>query len=119
MTGLFSHPKRRIKKLLDKGEYVEALELGKSIEEKYSKDTDFLFIMGSTYYILEEAEKSLHYLDKVLQINEYDKEALVLKANIHAYLKQKEIAIECCEKILKIDPKNNEAITIMEKFQEN
>ena len=117
MIGLFSHPKRRIKKLVDQGEYVEALELGKSLEEKYSKDADFLFIMGSTYYILEEAEKSLHYLNKVLQLNEYDKEALILKANIHAYLKEKEKALECCEKILKIDPKNNEAISIMEKFE--
>ena len=119
MTGLFSHPKRRLKKLVHEGEYVEALELGKSLEEKYSKDPDFLFIMGSTYYILEEADKSLHYLDKVLQINESDKEALILKANIHAYRKEKVPALECCERILKIDPKNNEAITIIEKFQEN
>ena len=118
MVGLFSHPKRRLKKLVDAGEYAEALEFGKGLEEKYAKDADFQFIMASTYYILEEAEKSLHYLDKVLQINEYDKEALVLKANIHAYLKNKEEAFECCEKILKIDPKNNEAITIMEKLQE-
>jgi len=119
LTGLFLHPKRRIKKLVAEGEYAEALQLGKSLEKKYSKDADFMFIMGSTYYILDEADKSLHYLNKVLQINEYDKEALVLKANIHAYLKEKEQALECCEKILKTDPKNNEAITIMEKFEEN
>ena len=118
MTGLFWQPKRRIKKLVDEGEYVEALELGKRLEKKYSKDPDFLFIMGSTYYILDEAQKSLHYLNKVLEINELDIEALILKANIHAFLKEKEPAFECCEKILKIDPKNNEAITIMEKLQE-
>ena len=119
MVGLFSHPKRKLKKLVNEGEYKEALELGISLEEKYSSDPDFLFIMGSTYYILEEAEKSLHYLNKVLEINENDKEALILKANIHAFHNQKEPALECCEKILRIDPKNIEAITIMEKFQDN
>ena len=119
LVGLFSKPKRKLKKLVDEGEYKDALEFGYSIEEKYSNDPDFLFIMGSTYYILEEAEKSLHYLNKVLEINENDKEALILKANIHAFQKQKEQALECCEKILKIDPKNIEAIKIMENFQEN
>jgi tetratricopeptide (TPR) repeat protein len=81
LTGLFLRPKRRLKKLVDEGEYSEALELGKRLEKKHSKDTDFLFIMGSTYYILEEADESLHYLNRVLEINEYDKEALVLKTS--------------------------------------
>jgi len=59
LVGLFSHPKRRLKKLLKEGEYKEALEFGYSIEEKYSNDPDFFFIMGSIYYILEDAKKRI------------------------------------------------------------
>jgi len=59
LVGLFSHPKRRLKKLLNEGEYKEALEFGNSIEEKYSNDPDFFFIMGSIYYILEDAKKRI------------------------------------------------------------
>jgi len=46
LVGLFSHPKRRLKKLLRDGEYKEALEFGYSIEEKYSDDPDFFFHYG-------------------------------------------------------------------------
>ena len=59
MVGLFSYPKRRLKKLLRDGEYKEALEFGYSIEEKYSNDPDFFFIMGSIYYILDDAKNAL------------------------------------------------------------
>lgn len=119
MVGLFSYPKKRLKKLVDQGEYKEALEFGKSIEEKYSNDADFLFIMGSTYYIVEDAKNSLHYFDKVLEINEYDKEALLLKAHVHLFLKENTQAIECCKKILKIDPKNKEAQAILDSVEKN
>ena len=119
LTGLFSHPKRRIKNLVKEGEYKEALELGKSLEEKNPNDTDVLFIMGSIYYILEDAKKALDYFDKLLQIKEYDTEALLLKAHIHLFLKEKNETINCCNKILKVDPKNNDAQKIVDYFEEN
>ena len=117
MIGLFSRPKNRIKKLVNEGEYKEALELGKSLEEKNPNDTDVLFILGSIYYILEDAKNSLHYFDKVLNIREYDTEALLLKANVHLYLKENKSVINCCNKILEVDSKNELAKKILEHLE--
>ncbi len=72
LIGLFNYPKRHLKKLLKEGEYKEALEFGYSIEEKYSNDPDFFFIMGSIYYILEDVKYALYYFDKTLSISEFD-----------------------------------------------
>ena len=88
MVGLFRYPKRRLRKLVQQGEYKEALEFGASIEEKFSNDPDFFFIMGSIYYILEDAKNTLYYFNKSLEINENDIETLLLKANVHLHLKE-------------------------------
>ena len=62
MTGLFSYPKRKPRKLINEGEYEEAIRFGNQLEQKFSNDPDFLFIMGSMYYIQNEEKKntSLH-----------------------------------------------------------
>ena len=52
MTGLFSYPKRNLRKLINDGEYEQAIEFGNQLEQKFSNDPDFLFILGSMYYIL-------------------------------------------------------------------
>ena len=117
MVGFFSRPKNRIRKLVKEGEYKEALELGKSLEEKNPKDTDVLFILGSIYYILEDAKNTLHYLDKVLEISQYDTEALLLKANVHVFLKENELAINSCNKILEVEPKNENAKKLLEQLE--
>ena len=52
MVGLFSYPKRHLKKLVKNGDYVEALEFGKSLEGKFFNDPDYMFMMGSIYFIL-------------------------------------------------------------------
>ena len=57
MTGLFSYPKRKLRKLINEGEYEEAIRFGNQLEQKFSNDPDFLFIMGSMYYILNEEKK--------------------------------------------------------------
>ena len=44
MTGLFKQPKRKLKKLIRDGEYDVAIEFGKSLESKYSDDSDFIVI---------------------------------------------------------------------------
>ena len=118
MVGLFSYPKRQLKKLVQEGEYKEALELGKSLEEKNPYDPDLLFIMGSIYYILEDAKNAIYYFDKVLEISEYDQETLFLKANVHIYLKENKIAIDCCKKILEIDPEHKQAREMLDKLEE-
>ncbi len=119
MTGLFSYPKRKLRKLINEGEYEDAIELGNELEEKFSQDPDFLFIMGSMYYILNDENKTLHYIDRVLEINEYDVEALSLKLRIHEYLKENDIVIDCCKKILKVDSDNFEVRDILDELQGN
>ena len=104
---------------MNKGEYKEALEFGESIEEKFSDDSDFYFIMGSIYYILEDANNALSYFDKALSLNENDPETLLLKANVHAFLKETEKVKECCNTILKIDPDNIEAKNILKNLEQN
>ena len=88
MSGLFSHPKRKLRKLAKEGEYKEAVEFGKSLEQKNPDDSDLLFIMGSIFYILQDAKTALSYFDRVIEINGYDQETLLLKANVHVFLKE-------------------------------
>ncbi len=117
MAGLFSHPKRNLKKLIQKGDYLEAIAFGKSIESKHSDDHDFMFIMGSVYSIVEDHEKALPYFEKAFELDESDIENLTLKTNTHLALQQKDEAIDCCKRIIKLDPKNNEAHELLEKLE--
>jgi tetratricopeptide (TPR) repeat protein len=116
MVGLFSYPKRHLKKLIKDGEYSQALEFGKDMEPKFLNDSDYMFIMGGIYFILEDAKKSILYFDKALAIKNDDIETLMLKTNAHFLLQQKDEAIDCCKKIIKLDHANNEAQDILEKL---
>ncbi len=114
MTGLFRYPKRKLRKLANNGEYRKALEFGDSIEQDYSRDPDFLFIMGSIYYMIENADSAIHYFDRVLQINDSDIDALWLKANAHLSLGETGDVCRCCDRILEVDPDHNGAKEILE-----
>ena len=116
--AFFRFPKRKLRKLIQQGEYEKAVEFGKSLEEKFAKDPDYLFIMGTLFYIVEDAKRALFYFDKVLEINTDDVEALHLKANVHLHLKENEIALKCCERILKKDPKHREAQQIIDALED-
>ena len=117
MVSLFRYPKRRLKKLLRDGEYAEAIEFGKSLESKFSDDSDFMFIMGGVYFIVEEPEKALSYFEKAVQLDNSDVETLKLKTDVHLALQQKNEAIDCCNQILKLQPKNDEAKELLEKLE--
>lgn len=117
MVGLFKHPKRHIKKLLRDGEYDEAIAFGKNLESKYSDDHDFMFIMGSAFFIVDDAQKALPYFEKAFQLDSGDIETLILKTNVHLALEQKNKALACCKYIAKLDPKNTEAIKLVEKLE--
>jgi tetratricopeptide (TPR) repeat protein len=117
MTGLFSYPKRHLKKLVKNGDYSEALEFGKNLEEKFSNDPDYMFMMGSIYFILEDAKKAIPYFEKSLQITPDDVETLTLKTNAHLSLQQKEEAIDCCRRIINLQPDNYEAHGLLEKLE--
>ena len=119
LVGLFSYPKRKLKKLVKEGEYKLAIEHGENLLKKNPNDADLHFMMGSIFYILKDAKSSLYYFDKVLELKEYDSETLILKANVHVFLKEYDLAIECCKKILDKDPENNEARNLLEQLQSN
>ena len=117
MVGLFKKPKRHLKKLLRDGEYDEAVAFGKNLESKYSDDADFMFIMGSVYFIVDDAKRALPYFEKAFQLDKNDVELLTLKTNAHLALQQKDEAIDCCTRIIKLDPKNIEAQQLREELE--
>ena len=115
LTGLFSYPKRKLKKLIREGEYQEAITLGNTMDEEYRYDPDYLFIMAGMFYILDDAKKTLDYVDRVLEINEFDVEALGLKLRIHQHFKENDKVIECCKKILEV---NSDAFDVRDILNE-
>ncbi len=117
MVSLFRYPKRRLKKLIREGEYVEAIEFGDSLESKFSDDPDFMFIMGGVYFILEDAKKALPYFEKAVQLDNNDVETLKLKTDVHLSLQQKDKAIDCCKRIIHLEPKNYEAKNLLEELE--
>ena len=117
MVGLVIYPKRHLRKLINKGEYAEAIEYAKSVESKLENDYDFWFIFGSIYFILEDAKKALPCLEKALSLKDDDVETLIIKTNTHLFLEQKEEAIQCCKRIIQIEPDNYEAHGLLEKLE--
>ena len=117
MVGLFKHPKRRIKKLLRDGEYNEAIKFGMNLESEYSDDHDFMFILGSAFFIVDDAKRALPYFEKAFELDNTDVETLTLKTNVHLALEQKNEAIECCKLVVKLQPKNTEAQELLEKLE--
>ena len=117
MVGLFKKPKRHLKKLLVDGEYNEAVAFGKSLESKYSDDADFMFIMGSVYFIVDDAKRALPYFEKAFQLDKNDVELLTLKTNAHLALQQKDEALDCCTRIIALEPKNIEAQQLREELE--
>jgi tetratricopeptide (TPR) repeat protein len=117
MVGLVVYPKRHLKKLIEEGEYIEAIEYAKSIESKFENDYDFWFIFGGIYFILDDAKKAIPYFEKSLELKDDDVETLIIKTNAHLFLEQKDEAIECCKRIIQIEPDNYEAQGLLEKLE--
>ena len=116
MVGLFKQPKRHLKKLVRDGEYTDAIVFGKNLEQEFSDDSDFMFIMGSIYFIVDDAKMALPYFEKSFELNSDDIEMLTLKTNVHLALQQKDEAIDCCKRIIKLEPKNSEAESLLEQL---
>ncbi len=129
MVGLFSKtPKdpnlqinvkkfKEFKKILQTKKYPEALKAGLSLLETAPNHHDTLFMVGSIYYIQNKFKTSLSYLDKSLEIGEYDIDALLLKAYIHQKLSQTKHVISCCDKIIEVDPKNKSVKQLLEQLE--
>ena len=122
MVGLFNKnkPQQKLRKFIKEKKYAEALKYSVNLEkdEKYRNDTDIAFIIGTIHFLKGDIEKTLSYMNKVLEIAEYDIDALVLKASILAGMKNKKGVIECCNKIKEIDPKNTTMQKILYQFDE-
>ena len=122
MTGLFkNNPRRKLRKLVKEKKYDEALKYGHEIEKSLDHDPDISFIIGTIYFIIGDAQKTISYMDKTLEIGQFDIDALAIKASVFLNQKKKSQVIECCEKIREIDPKNKALKEIekeLEKFQE-
>ncbi len=129
MVGLFSRtPKntdsknnakkfKEFKKLLQDKKYSEALKSGLLLLEKIPYHHDSLFMVGSIYYLEKNYKTALSYLDRSLEIGEYDIDALLLKAYSHQKLSENKPAIACCEKIKEIDPKNKSVSQLLEQLE--
>lgn len=117
MVSLFKYPKRRLRNMIKKGQYAEALDYGRSIESNFAEDHDYLFIMGSVHYILEEPSSAIPYFDRAISLQHDDIEALILKTNSHLALKDVEDAIACCMHILKLDPEHRDARSLLNDLQ--
>lgn len=114
--GLFSYPKRRLRKLVRDGEYAEAIRYGEGIKGGFSGDHDFMFIMGSIYYMVEDPGSALPYFERAAELDPGDVETLKLKANSHLGAGDGEGAAGCCRRILELDPGNEEAASLLERL---
>ena len=77
MTGLFNNnPRRKLRKLVKEQKYDEALKYGHEIEKKLEHDPDISFIIGTIYFIIGDAQKTIFYMNKTLEIGQFDIDAL-------------------------------------------
>lgn len=102
----FNNSRWYLRKLIKQKKYDEALKYGHEIEKKIEYDPDIAFIIGTVYFMKGNEKETLSYMNKTLDIGEYDIDALSIKASVYLHQKNKIKANECCEKICEIDPKN-------------
>ena len=117
MTGLFSYPKRKLRKLISQGEYEQAIEFGNELEAQSPKDPDLLFILGSMYYILNDEKKTCLLYTSDAADDPYDVESLSLKLRVHQFLKEDDVVIDCCRKILEVAPDNFEVRDLISELE--
>ena len=67
--------------------------------------------------IRRDEKKTLHYIDRVLEINPYDVESLSLKLRVHQFLKEDDVVIDCCRKILEVAPDNFEVRDLISELE--
>jgi len=108
---------KEFKKLMKEKKYSEALKVGLVLLRKVPNHQDTLFMVGSIYYMKNKYKTALSYLDKSLEIGEYDTDALLLKAYSHQKLGDTKRAISCCKKIKDVDPKNKSVKQFLEQLE--
>ena len=128
MVGLFSRtPKdpnlkenqkkfKEFKKLLKDKKYEKSLKSGLELLRKVPNHQDSLFMVGSIYYMQQKYKTAISFLDRSLEIGEYDIDALLLKAYSHQKLGENKHIIACCDKIKEVDPKNKPMKHLLEEL---
>ena len=111
--------KKKLRKMIKVKEYDQALKMALNLLEDVPYENDVLFIVGSIYYMRNNYTKSIIYLERSLEIGEYDTEALLLNALAHFKLSQLKKAEMACNKILEIDSKNKHAIDLLSKIDKS
>ena len=117
MTGLFNNPRRHLRKRVKQKKYDEALEYGHGLEKEFDHDPDIAFIIGTIYYIKGDSQKTIQYMNSVLNIGEFDLDALAIKASVYINLKNREKVIQCCDKMKELDPKNKTLLEIEDELK--
>ena len=56
-------------------------------------------------------------MNNVLDIGEFDLDALAIKASVYINLKNREKVIQCCDKMKELDPKNKTLLEIEEELK--
>ena len=107
---------KKLKKLVKKKKYTEALKLGLDYLEKVHYNNDALFTIGGIYYLKNKYRTAISYFDRALETGDTDVEVLLLKAYAHQKLQENEISIDCCKKIQNIDPKNKPMINLLSEL---
>jgi hypothetical protein len=69
--------------------YDEVLKYGHEIEKKIEHDLDIAFIIGTVYFMKGNEKETLSYMNKTLDIGEYDIDALYIKASVYLHQKNK------------------------------
>ncbi len=116
---IISQKKKELKKLVKDKQYQKALRIGKEILIKVPHEEDVLFIVGGIYFMQNKYKTAISYLEKALDIGQYDTEALLLKANSHFKLGEKRKAQDCCVKVKEVDPKNKAVAELLKKIQDS
>ena len=103
---------KQLQDLVRKKQFDAALKCGDEYIAAVPNNPDALFIIAGIYYMKDNLQSTLKYVDRALDIATYDIDMLLLKAYVHQELKQDKIALKCCLKIQEIDPDNYEASRI-------
>ncbi len=77
-TNYLRSKKSELKKLVKDKKYDKVLKVGSEILEKNPHDLDVLFILGGLHYMKGKFSKAISFFDKVLEISEFDPDALLL-----------------------------------------
>lgn len=98
--------------------YKQAIEMLYKALELESDNTEILFQLGELYFLRNNFQRSMQYLEKVLQNVPEHIESLKLLQKIYIYSNEKEKACEIAEKIYTIQNNTENLINLINVFSQ-